>query len=567
MNWYAPFARSPEDRAAAAVGLWLASNGDTIAMPPQISETAEHIRLDWPGSVIFLERGPHGFQILKMAETVPATRIQPGAAPTIPPHPRLTIIFTNDIHGALLPYPAPWSKAETRPMVGGMLSVATFVRRSRAVAAALDEPVLLLDAGDWYQGTPEGTLSKGEAVIAAMNALRYDAAALGNHEYDNGRENAKRLVSHLKAPVVGSNVIDLATGKPEKGLREHLILRRGRTAVGLTGILTPNMPTLTFEKNILGLNFRDPAENLRGVLPKLKAGDPDLVVVISHNGFSEDKAVADSVAGIDVIIGGHSHTPVDTAWVGAHKTIVVQTGGKAATVGRLDLLVSPEGGVDTFVWQIVPLLVKAFPEDPAMQKVVQEATRSGAAEMARVIGRSETDIPSSYRQESAMGRLATDILRTWAKADVAILAGGGIRSSFIPGPIAVRDCFQVFPFGNPLAVATVSGEVLSRVLEYGTTTERGRIQVSGVTILTDTSAPPGSRIVEARVGGMPLGKELHYRIVTDAFLAQGGSGYFAEEKISWDFSNETAFDLLRDHVQKTGTIRGMPPTEARTRYK
>lgn len=562
MRWYAPFARSPQDRAAAAVGLWLTYHGETIAMSPQISETAGYVRLQWPGTLLILERMPRGLRIHAMGDTAPARL--PDAAP-LPPYQRLTILSTNDIHGALVPYPAPWSKAETRPLVGGMGSVATFVRRSRTVAAALDEPVLLLDAGDWYQGTPEGTLSKGDAVISVMNALRYDAASVGNHDYDNGRKNIEALISRLKAPVFAANAMDSATGKREKGIREHRILRRGDIAIGLTGITTPGMPTLTFEKNIRGLTFSDPIETLRGVIPKLKDGKSDIVIVISHLGFSDDKALADSVAGIDVIVGGHSHTAVDTPWVGSHRTIVVQTAGKASTVGRLDLLVSPSGGVDTFVWQTVPMMLNSFPEDPEMRKVIQRSTSAGAAEMARVIGRSETDVPASYRQESPMGRLATDVIRTWAKADVGILAGGGIRSSFASGPISVRDCFQVFPFDNILAMATVSGEVLYRVIEYGTTTERGRIQMSGVTVLTDTSALPGQRVIEAKVGGRPLRKELEYRVVTDAFLAQGGSGYFAGEKIPWDFSNETVFELLCDYVQKTGTVR--PPAEERLRYR
>ena len=587
LAWYAPFARSKEDRAAAAEGLWIADNAETIASPPQRYLSGERVKLVWPGSLLFLERTPGGLRIAgssagkappaKDGQVPNATGMAlqsirpPPAVPvsSVPSSRPLTIIFTNDIHGSLLPYPAPWSKSETRPIVGAMASVATFVKRSRTVDAALADPLFLFDAGDIYQGTPEGTLTKGSAMIPVMNALRYDAIEVGNHDYDHGRKNAERLFADLGAPVLGANVFDTPTGKIERGLTRILVLERGGIRLGLTGLLTTKMSTLTFEKNIRNLEFRPQLQTLTEILPELRrarAEKFDLTILISHTGFEEDKALADSIPGIDLILGGHSHTAVDTAWVGANKTIVVQTAGKASTIGRLDLLVRPDGGVDTFVWQLVPLYVRAFPEDPKMRKTIQDATRGVADEMARVIGRADTDIPYAYRQESAMGRLTTDILRDWTHADIAILAGGGMRAGFIPGPLAVRDCFQVFPFGNPLAVADVRGDVLIRVLEYGVSTERGRIQVSGATLLADTTLPPGQRLIEARVGDGQIDRNRVYRVVTDGFLAQGGSGYFAGEKISWNIMTEkTPFDLLRDHVERVGTVR--PTPIERIRYK
>lgn len=563
IEWYAPFARAPEDRAATAMGLWIAFNADTIVGNPKRISSGHRVQLVWPGSALFLEKTKDGLRIAGSAETA---ALAPAPTGALPPYRRMTIVFTNDIHGYLLPYPAPWSKAETRPMVGGVSSISTYVRRSRAVAASLDEPLFLFDAGDLYQGTPEGTLTKGTAMISVMNALRYDAITIGNHEYDHGRKNAERLLAGLKAPVLGANVIDSATGKLEKGLRRALRLDRGGIRLGLTGLLTTKMPSLTFEKNIRGLDFRSHIPILTPILPDLRSASPDLVILISHTGFQEDKALADSVPGIDIILGGHSHTPVDTAWVGVHKTIVVQTPGKASNIGRLDVLVSPAGGVDTFVWQLVPLYTRSFPEDPKMRAVIEEATRGVTAEMARVIGRSETDITYAYRQESPMGRLTTDILREWSRADVAILAGGGMRAGFVPGPLAVRDCFQVFPFGNPVAMADVRGEALSRVLEHGVSTDRGRIQVSGVSILADTSLPRGRRLLEVRVGDTPLDSDRIYRIATDGFLAQGGSGYFAGETISWDIAtDQSPFELLRDYVERVGTVR--PPPLERIRYQ
>lgn len=562
LGWYAPFAGSGEDRAAAAMGLWIAFNAETISASPRKISSGGRVKLVWQGSLLLLDRTPEGLRIAGSAETA----AQSLPARDIPPYRRLTMLLTNDIHGYLLPYPAPWSKSETRPMLGAMASVASYVKRSRAVAATLDAPLFLFDAGDIYQGTPEGTLTKGSAMIPILNALRYDAMAVGNHEYDHGRTNAERLFAGLRAPVLGANVMDSSTGKLEKGLRRWLPLDRGGVKLGLTGILTTRMPSLTFEKNIRGLDFREPVDILNEILPELRAGSPDLVVLLSHTGFQEDKALADSVPGIDVILGGHSHTDVDTAWVGLHRTVVVQTPGKASKIGRLDVLISPSGGIDTFVWQLVPLYARSFPADAPMKEEIRRATARLNAEMAGVIGRTDTDIFSAYRQESPMGRLSTDILRAWAGADIAILAGGGMRAGFIPGPISVRDCFQVFPFGNPLAVADLPADVVDRVLEHGVSTDRGRIQVSGATVLADTSLPRGQRLIEVRIGDTPFDRNRTYRVVTDGFLAQGGSGYFSGESIPWEINaDQTPFELLRDHVRRVGTVR--PPPAERIRYR
>ena len=207
------------------------------------------------------------------------------------------MVLTKESEGYLLPYPDPWSKAETRPIVGGVTSIATYVRRCRAIAAAQDVPLFLFDAGDLYQGTPEGTLTKGSVMVPVMNSLSYDAIAIGNHEYDHGRQNAERLVAALKAPVLGANVFDSTTRKLEKGLRRRLVLDRGGVRVGLTGILTTHMRGLTFAKNILNLDFRPHIPTLAGILPDLHAANPDLMTLFPPRGFQEDPARGEGVPG------------------------------------------------------------------------------------------------------------------------------------------------------------------------------------------------------------------------------------------------------------------------------
>lgn len=548
---YSPMTPSAEDRAAAVLGLWLLEHGDTIQRAPLRISMHE---LEWSGSRLLLERTGSG---LCLAGAVDTARAMPLRAEGALPGRRLSILSTNDMHGQLLAYDASWG---SKPRIGAMASVATYVRGSRIVAAAMGHPVLLFDAGDMYQGTPEGTLSRGHAVVTVMNALNYDAITIGNHDFDHGRENAEALVRTLNAPVLGANVIDTATGRVAMGLRASKMFGD----VGVVGILTSTMPSLTFAHNIHGLEFPSETETLRNEIRHLDRLGARTVIALTHAGISVDTAALANEDGVDVIVGGHSHTPLDAAYVSPNGTIVIQTGGKASAVARLDLLLRPDGSVETFAYRHVTMYADAFSADPAMVAIIDSATAPVAAEMDRVIGTAAEPIPHSYRDEAPMGRLATDLIREWASAEIAILSGGGIRAGFLEGPIRVRDCFQVFPFGNAIAVGSVPGSVLLRVLEHGVSTDRGRIQVSGIVLSVDPQRPAGSRLVKAEVAGIIVDPSRNYRVVTDAFLAQGGSGYFAGETIEWEFPPDgTAFDLLKNYVEKNRTVR--PDREPRIR--
>lgn len=555
---HAPMLLDDEDRAAALLGLWTAMNADTIMSDPLVDELpGGRIRLAWRGSELHLTRSDSGLAISGAADSAPPIAPLPATSSSIQLKVIISIIATNDIHGALFSYPAPRAKVEPRPVIGGMGAVATFVKRTRAVAAALGRPTLLLDAGDIYQGTPEGTLTQGGAMIPVLNALGYDAMTIGNHEFDHGHGNAARLIASMRSPVLGANVVDISSGGIALGLRDDIFF--DDLDIGVIGLLTTQMPTLSFKANIAGLAFRSETEVLRERIAVLRDSGARTIIALTHTGVDFDRKVLGEEDGLDVIVGGHSHTPLDSAAISPRGVIIIQTGGKTAEVARLDIAIRSDGGVESHAYRLVTMYADAYPPDGTISAIIDSSTAGVAGEMSRVLGEADTAVTASYRDESPMGRLATDVLREWAGAEVAVLSGGGIRGSFAAGPIRRRDCFQVFPFGNELAVGEISGKALLKVFEHGVSTDRGRIQISGATIRADTSAAEGARLVEVRIGGILIDPARSYRVTTDAFLAQGGSGYFAGEKITWEIHPEIdLFELLAKRVESAGRITADP---------
>ncbi|MBI2267378.1 MAG: metallophosphatase [Armatimonadetes bacterium] len=220
----------------------------------------------------------------------------------------LLILHTNDFHGHL----SPWvNKALAPPPreIGGSAYMAALIRKYREK----NPRALLLDAGDIAQGTMVSNLFKGAPVLAVMNALKYDAGTLGNHEFDWGLPATLGMIKQARFPVLCANVRSRATGKLLPGTRPYVILKEGDIKIGLIGLITPETPQVTHPKNVKGLEFLPPLEVIRRYYPIVKSHGADLVMALSHCGLGEDRQIARGTNLLDAIIGGHSHTELREA--------------------------------------------------------------------------------------------------------------------------------------------------------------------------------------------------------------------------------------------------------------
>ncbi len=246
---------------------------------------------------------------------------------------RLVILHTNDTHSRIEPLP---QTDRTNPDKGGVVRRASYIDQVRAE----NKQVLLFDAGDFLQGTPYFNLFKGEVEVKAMNLMHYDAATLGNHEFDYGLEVLQKVVGLAHFPIISSNY-DFSETSLSGMVRPYLILKKGKLRIGVIGInIQPK--GLIATDNYKGMKYLDPEETANKLAEQLRREQKcDLVVCLSHLGYGADLRLAESSRNIDLIIGGHSHTylpePVKRMNRDNKPVMIYQTSGRGATVARMDI--------------------------------------------------------------------------------------------------------------------------------------------------------------------------------------------------------------------------------------
>lgn len=470
----------------------------------------------------------------------------------------VTVWHTNDVHGWLMARP---SKEDPERLVGGAPALAALLAREKG-------PRLLLDAGDWWQGTPEGSLTRGGVMAEFFNALGYDAVVVGNHEYDAGQMALRSLVPRIKAPVLSANTREERSGRRVRWLKPWVLKEVAGVKFGVFGLTTTGMKRLAFPKNIAGLSFRREADEARDAVAELKKAGADVIVAVTHVGweqegkggrFEGDQTIAREVPGIDLIVGGHSHTFLREAWrEPSNGTLVTQAGQYLFAVGRTTLV------IDDATRRVVSSsdeLVDLDPsrgEDPAVKALVAERAAQVDRVFSVVLATAAQALGREADRESALGDWMTDCYRRRFGGDVALQNGGGIRSDLPAGPVTLRSIFNVMPFDNYLVKLTLKGKDVRAALDHGL--GQGRIaQVSGASATVRRRAPPGARLAAVTVGGEPLDDAREYSLVTLDFIVNGGDGYEAFSRaVRREETELLARDALRACAERERLIK-VPP--------
>lgn len=436
-----------------------------------------------------------------------------GLGPVLAQDGEVRLLHVNDFHGFAEPY-RPLGSLELK---GGAAYLAFQAKRLRA-----GKPSLLLAAGDMIQGDNWANLFEGASVMELMNAMGFDAMVVGNHEFDFGQEVLKKRLGEARFPILGANV----QGLPE--LKPYVIKEAGGVKVGVLGIITPETAVNTHPKNVTGLRFLSPEIAVREYLPRLRA-EADLIVVLSHLGFAEDRKLAQRAPGIDVIVGGHSHTRLDQP-VKVNGTYIVQAFEHGKFLGVLDLTLR-QGKVVRADGRLVEIKPTVGQADLEILKIVKKYQQKVDNLLNDVVGEATTDLDATHARdrETALGNLVADIMKDKAGTDAALINGGSLRASIPRGPITRKQLYTALPFNNYLVAFRLTGRQLREALEYGVSgvaQREGRFpQVAGLHFSFRPAAPPGGRVTEVRVGGKPLDPTKTYTVATNDFLAAGGDGY------------------------------------------
>lgn len=465
----------------------------------------------------------------------------------------LTILHTNDLHSrlqAVNDFNATCAaKADAAGQCfGGVARVIGLIERRRREIEKTGGALLVLDAGDQFQGSLFYTTYKGEAAARFMNTVGYDVMTVGNHEFDDGPDNLARFLDMVAFPVVSAN-IDASNSRALAGrIAPYAVIQRGKERIGIVGAIAEDTAEISSPGPEIVFNEVETA--LAGAVEALQALGIDKIVALTHIGLGRDRIVAGRVRGIDVIVGGHSHTYLasdDPAAAGHYPVLVPGESGRpvpivhayaySRVVGELKVVFDDDGNV--VEWEGGPHILDAsIAADADAGRRVRELAKPFEALMNRVVGATAAPVDADRcrRAECEMGNLVAEAMLARTRAQgvqAAIQNGGGLRASFDAGEVTMGEVLAVLPFQNTVATFDVSGAALVDALENGVSqadSGAGRFpQVAGIRYTWNPRGTPGDRIrtVEMQTGGAwrPVEPSGRYLVATNDYLRRGGDGY------------------------------------------
>ncbi len=490
---------------------------------------------------------------------------------------QLTILHTNDHHGH-------FSKFNPYPVsdVGGLSAQATLVNIVKAEISKTGGKVLVLSAGDINTGIPESDMQDAEPDIIAMNMIGYDAMVLGNHEFDKSRNVLMKQKDRAEFPFLSANIFLRGTRKTL--VEPYIIKNLDGLRVAILGLTTEQTPILTRPDNVEDLEFKDPINIAKRLVPILRK-KADLVIALTHLGLYEDNdqkgdiALAKAVPELDVIVGGHTHTRLEKPVV-VGKTIIVQAGGYSEYVGKLNLKIDTSDGDIAQDFELLPVNMKrrvknngkkfyylvgrGYVEDREVLKAMEPYLTKANSLLSQPIGRTIVALSGgktdSRTRETNLGNLITDAIRAKTGADIGFQNGGGIRAGIAPGTISYRDILTVNPFGNTLVLIDMTGSQVKEVLNYsaGKIGSGAFMQVSGLKFTIKNG-----RALNIRVGNVSMIDRKIYTVATNNFVGAGGDGYRMLKPLAKEDTGFVDADVVKEYIERMKTVS--PRVEGRIR--
>jgi 2',3'-cyclic-nucleotide 2'-phosphodiesterase (5'-nucleotidase family) len=462
--------------------------------------------------------------------------------PVFPQPKQITILHTNDMHATFLPAEAFWIRTSPKPLVGGFNELAFAVDSIRNVKAA----TLLLDAGDLMTGNPITDRvyrgAEGGALVEMLNLIGYEGWTPGNHDFDISYDNFRNLAAVARFPVVTANLVDEKSGKPVAG-KEYLLLEKGGLKIGVFGLMSSEFYNLVSQNSTVGVKLLPPEETARRMVELLRP-KTDLLIALSHQGVWGDSALAVKVKGIDVIVGGHSHTRL-TQPKFVNGVVIVQAGSNAQNLGILDLTIENKS-VTHFDGKLLQLWSQPH-RSTAVTALIDSFRTEIDREYSEVIGTllSPWDMDG---WETGVGNFMADAQREAANADVAFMNNHGIRKKLGPGPMTKQNLFEVIPFRNTLTTFELSGKQIREIVLYDLK-ENPRIQVSGIQCEWKRGATGGVEIVTLRINGKPIDEHGTYKGAASDYFMGESKRYLGIETPRLAFLNATLFDIVEKRVR------------------
>jgi 2',3'-cyclic-nucleotide 2'-phosphodiesterase (5'-nucleotidase family) len=511
----------------------------------------------------------------------------------------IVVLGSTDLHGNILPIDYYTDKQDNR----GLAKIATLIKEVRK-----DNPnVVLVDSGDTIQGTPlayfhnKRNNSPPDPMMLSMNALKYDAMTVGNHEYNFGLKVLEKARSEANFPWLSANTYDQGTNNTH--YKPYIIKEVAGVRVGILGLTTPGVPTWENPPNYFGLEFHEPLIEARKWVPVLREKErADVVVIAMHMGVEEDLrtgqmnpgsvlnenqavTIAREVPGVDVIFMGHTHRDVPSLFMNG--VMLIQANHWGRHLARADLYLDKAGNK----WQLAARSALTIPvgdkveADEEIVKLAEPYHKETQAWLSLPIGESAADLTATEARfkDSAILDLIQRVQMDVGKADVSMAAVFNLQARIPKGQVTVREIAGLYVYENTLVVLEVTGQQIKDALEhsakYFRPFEPGKTLAElvddkipaynfdlaeGVTYEINIRKPIGQRIEKLQFQGKSLAPTQKIRLATNNYRVNGGGGYTMYKNAPVVYrSGEEIRELIIDWVERNKTI----PTEPTHNWK
>jgi 2',3'-cyclic-nucleotide 2'-phosphodiesterase/3'-nucleotidase len=501
---------------------------------------------------------------------------------------RIQVLATTDLHGNLL----PWDYFTGKPAPRGLAPLATLIREQRKA----NPNTLLLDNGDTIQGTPveslhqaavrDGGVTRPDPMMAAMNALGYDAMTVGNHEFNFGLGVLNRARNEATFPWLSGNTVASGDARP---FEPYILKTVGGVRIGVFGITTPNIPNWEQPENYQGYSFRDGAEASRDLVQKLRGEKADLIIGLVHAGLGpkgrqshENMAdrIARDVPGIDAIIFGHTHQ--QTADLRINGVLMTQPGRWGERLSVIDFELEKEGNAWRVTSKTARLLnVAKTPADAEIARIAEPYHRDTEKWLDTAVATAPATLDGKFGrvQDTAIVDAVHAVQLHYAEAQVSFTSLFNPRVRIEAGPVTVRQIAAVYLYDNELYAIDGTGNTIKSALENAAafylqcpepSCRKGPLtdwnkpgynfdMAQGVEYEVDLSRPVGDRIRNLTYGGQPIRAEQMFRIAVNNYRAAGSNGYimFKTAPVVWK-SNRSIRDLVIEYYAERKRLPAAP---------
>ncbi len=373
---------------------------------------------------------------------------------------KLTILHSNDMHGDFM------AKSIDDELMGGVSMLSGYVNKVRNE----EENVIYTISGDMFRGSLIDSEFKGVSTIEIMNMLTPDVVTLGNHEIDYGIAHLLFLEKCARFPIINANVY-IKTNKVRL-FKSHVILEVGGMKVLFIGILTESILNQVKKDALIGsfVDVHEAADEIGKICDSYQTEDIDFTVLLTHIGFEEDKKLAALLNpdwGVDIIIGGHSHTLLSEPAV-VNNIPIVQAASGTNQIGRFDITVDTDNNcIDSYTWQLVPIDDDYCPRDLALENVIKKYKDSTDEKYGRYITRFSKEYTHPRRdRESDLGKIFCDALKESLGADIIMIGSGSLRRSNMGPIVDYGDLSEMFPYEESVTRVFLTGKQIEQMLHH-----------------------------------------------------------------------------------------------------